>query len=77
MDNVGEIIVTLASDEKHYDYDRLSLGYDSSDEEIFSAVNPILEEEEGATLDADDWTIKRVDNSQNIYIFPKSTAGAL
>ena len=75
MENNGEIIVTLASDEKHYDYERLSVNFESSDDEIISAINPILEEEEGTSLDSNDCTLKRVDSSQNIYVFPKSTAG--
>ena len=75
MENNGEIIVTLASDEKHYEYERLSVSFDSSDEEIIEAVNPVLEEEEGTSLDLSDWTVKRVESSKNIYVFPKSTAG--
>lgn len=74
MEN-GEIIVTLASDEKHYAFDRLDVTFESSDSDIINAVNPILDEEEGTSLEEGDWTVKRVQSSGNIYIFPKSTAG--
>lgn len=79
MNTPGEIIVTLASDEKHYPYDRLSVGYESTDEEILDALAPVLLEEEGFDIRTEQrdgyFTIKRVDSSQNIFVFPKSTAG--
>jgi hypothetical protein len=81
MDTPGEIIVTLSSEDKHYPYDRLSVGYDSTDQEILDALAPVLLEEEGFDIRQEQsdgsFTIKRVDSSQNIYVFPKSTAGAL
>lgn len=79
MDTPGEIIVTLASEDKKYPYDRLSVGYGSTDEEILDALGPVLLEEEGFDIRNElrngAFTIKRADNSQNIYVFPKSTAG--
>lgn len=75
----GEIIVTLASSEKHYSYSDLGVTYQSSDSEILDAIEPVLREEEGFNIREEQeeglYTIKRVDSSQNIYIFPKSTAG--
>lgn len=80
MNTPGEIIVTLASDEKHYPYDRLSVGYGSTDTEILDALAPVLLEEEGFDIRTEQrdgyFTIKRVDSSQNIFVFPKSTAGS-
>lgn len=79
MDTTGEIIVTLASDEKHYPYDRLSVSYESTDEELLDALAPVLLEEEGFDIRTEQrdgyFTIKRVESSQNIFVFPKSTAG--
>ena len=79
MDTVGEIIVTLASDEKHIAYDRLSVSYDSTDSQILDALSPVLMEEEGFNIKEEQrdgyFTIKRVDSSKNTYVFPKSTAG--
>lgn len=77
----GEVIVTLSSEEKRYDYERLAVSYDSSDEEILNALQPVLLEEEGFDIREEQrdgyFTIKRVESSQNIYVFPKSTAGVL
>ena len=79
MDTTGEIIVTLASNEKHYSYERLSVSYDSTDSEILDALSPVLMEEEGFNIKEEQrdgyFTIKRVDSSKNTYVFPKSTAG--
>ena len=78
--NDGEITVTLNSEDNKYQYADLSVTYDSTDAEIIDALTPILEESEGFNLreeyDDGGYTIKRADNSRNIYIFPKSTAGA-
>jgi len=79
MENQGKIIITLASTEKEYEYDRLDVTFDSSDEEILKAVSPVILEEEGFDINEEQedgyFTIKRVEDSKNIYIFPKSTAG--
>lgn len=76
---MAEVIVTLASTEKHFPFERLSIGYDSSDQEILDALAPVLMEEEGFDIRQEQrdgyFTIKRVDDSQNIFVFPKSTAG--
>lgn len=75
----GEIIVTLASSERHYNYSDLNVNYSSTDSEILDALQPVLLEDEGFNIREEQeeglYTIKRVDSSQNIYIFPKSTAG--
>lgn len=72
-----EVIVTLSSEDKHYEFDRLSIDFDSTDEEVLNAIAPILLEEEGFDIDdaEETFTIKRSDSSQTIYVFPKSTAG--
>lgn len=79
--STGEIIVTMSSSEKHYSYDSLNVGFESTDKEILDALEPVLLEEEGFDIKEEQeegyFTIKRVDSSQNIYVFPKSTAGAL
>ena len=77
----GEIIITLESEEKHYPYERLSVNFNSTDQEILDAVQPVLLEEAGFDIKEEQeegqFTIKRVEASQNIYLFPKSVAGAL
>jgi hypothetical protein len=79
----GKIIVTLASTEKDYDYEKLGVTFDSSDAEILTALQPVLLEEEGFDIKEEQeegyYTIKRVENKEagtkNVYLFPKSTAG--
>lgn len=75
----GEIIVTLASKELKYSYEQLGVTFDSSDSEILDALQPVVLEEEGFDIkeeqDEGAYTLKRVDQSKNIYLFPKSTAG--
>lgn len=76
---MSEVIVTMASSEKHYAFDKLSIGFNSTDSEILDALAPVLLEEEGFDIRQEQrdgyFTIKKVDDSQNIYVFPKSTAG--
>ena len=78
---MAEIIITLENEEKHYDFERLSVDFNSSDSEILSAVAPVVLEETGFDIEEENgdnyFTVKRVDSSQNIYLFPKSTAGVL
>ncbi len=76
---MSEIIVTLASTEKHYPFDRLSVDFNTPDDELLAALEPVLLEEEGFNIhdnyEDGRFTIKRVEDSQNIFVFPKSTAG--
>ena len=75
----GEIIITLANVEKRYPYEKLSVSFESSDSQILDALAPVLLEEEGFNIKEEQsegyYTIKRVQDSKNIYVFPKSTAG--
>lgn len=75
----GEIIVTLESEERHYSYESLGVEYDSEDEAIVTAVSPNVLEDVGVNLleefESGNWTVKKVESSNNSYIFPKSTAG--
>lgn len=79
MENQGEIVVILNSTDHKYSYDTLSVTYESSDSEIISALAPVLQEEEGFDLNQEfqdgAYTLKRMDNSRTIFLFPKSTAG--
>jgi len=78
---VGEIIVTLESDEKHMSFDDFDVTYDSSADEILKAVAPAVLEEFGVNIEEDQgdylFTVKKVENSGNVFIFPKSPAGLI
>lgn len=72
----GHIVVTLGSRERNYDFEDYDLTFDSSDSEVIEALSPVFEEE-GIALDGLDemYVIKRMEESGNIFVFPKSTAG--
>jgi len=74
----GKITVILEGEDRTFNYADLGVTYESSDEEIVNALSPVFGEE-GINL-KDEWedggyTLKRSDNSQNIHLYPKSTAG--
>lgn len=75
----GEIIITLESEERHYQYDTLGVSFDSTNGEIIAAISPMLREDVGIEMQEEysegNWTLKKVESSGNCYIFPKSTAG--
>ena len=72
----GKIIVTLSSTEKSYDYADLGVTFDSSTEQILDAVQPMVLESEGVDILEDGlYTVKKVDESRNTYLFPKSPMG--
>lgn len=78
VDVIGNITVILEGQDRSFEYEALGLTYDSSDEEVIEALNPVFAEE-GINL-KDEWEnggymIKRSDNSHNIHLYPKSTAG--
>lgn len=72
----GRIIVTLGSREREYSFEDYGLTLESTDNEVIEALRPVFEEE-GIALDGLDemYVVKRQEDSGNLYIFPKSTAG--
>lgn len=82
MDNeerTGNITVVLSNDEKHYEFEALGVTFESTDAEILDALYPVLMEEEGFNIKEEQaegyYTLKRQQDSKNIFVFPKSTAG--
>ncbi len=72
----GRIIVTLESQEVPLEYETLGVTFESTDSEILEAIAPVVEEETGVDILEDGlFTVKKVESSQNSYIFPKSPAG--
>ena len=72
----GQILITLESEEKTYQYDALGLTFESDDQDILDAIAPIVEEETGVDILEDGlFTVKKVESSHNVFIFPKSPAG--
>jgi len=75
----GMIRVTVAGQDKDYQYHELGVTFESTDNEILEAVNRDVSEALGVNLLAGftsgDYIIKRSTNSHNIAIFPASPAG--
>ena len=63
---MGEITITLESEERKYQYEQLEVGFDSADNEIIDAISPMLEEDTGMNLkeefESGNWMIKRIDD---------------
>jgi hypothetical protein len=74
----GKIIVTVESEDREYAYEDLSVTFESTPDEILEALKPIILEDTGVNILEDGlYTVKKAENSGNIYIFPKSPAGSL
>jgi len=72
----NRLIITLESTEMTLNPRDLDIDFNSADDSILEAVSPLVEEATGMlSFDDDHWIVKKVTNSQNIYIFPKSPAG--
>jgi len=70
----GKIIITLESEEKSYEFSDLDVKYDSTPEEILAAVQPPVLEDYGINIESD-FVVKKMENTGNVKIFPKSVAG--
>jgi len=76
----GEIIVTLESEELHFDYAQYGVTYESTPKEIVDAISPAVSEASPGfdlveEFDNGSFTMKKVDSSHNAYLFFKSTLG--
>ena len=76
---MANLIVTLESQDRPYEFDALSITFDSEPEEILEAVQPVILEDTGFNIKEEDgtwlFTVKKAENSGNVYILPKSPAG--
>lgn len=79
-EQTGEIVLILNSTEKHFQYADFNLTFESTDKEVLDALSPRVLEEEGfnlnASIDDQEYTIKRQEDSKMCFIYPKSTAGS-
>ena len=77
-ETIGKIIVVVESKEKEFNYEELGVTFDSSSEEILKAVQPAILEATGINIEEDDeslYVVKKIEDSKNCFIFPKSPAG--
>lgn len=71
----GKITIVLESEEHQYDFEPLGLSFENStDQQILEAVAPLVLEESGINI-KEDFIVRKVEASQSVLIFPKSTAG--
>ncbi len=79
VDVEGKIIVTLASEEKVYEYDKLGVTFESPNNEIIDAVANLILEEDGINIKEDSgegvYVVRKVQKSKTAYLFPKAVAG--
>jgi len=80
MTDTGEIIITFESEDHRFSYEQFGLTFESTDEEVIQAIAPQMKElDESFDLEQEweegNWTVRRAENSQTVFIFPKSTQG--
>ena len=73
---VGKIIVTVESEDHEFEYEELSVSFESTPEEIIEALkDPVLEKTDGVDITEDDiYVVRKSENSGMIYVHPKSPA---
>lgn len=74
MDNEHDVIITLASRVVGYSYDQLGITFESDEDEVIDALAPVVEEQEGVDIRSG-FTVKYLNDDEQISVFPKSTAG--
>ena len=73
----GKIIVIIESEDKEFNFEDFDLTFDSTPEEIMNAVAPAVEEQYGIDIKEEGmYIVNKAENSKNVYIRPKSPAGA-
>ena len=75
---MGQIIVTMESQEKAYEYEALGVSFDSTPEEILAAVQPVVLEEFGLNIKDEGgnyiYMAKKLTSNESFVLFPKSVA---
>ena len=75
----GKIVVVLEGQERELNFSDYNVTFDSTDSEILEAISPRILEETGINLqeseDESYYTVKKMENTGNVMIFPKSTMG--
>ena len=68
------ITVIVDGNEESFPMEHFGLQFSSTEHEIWEAMEKPIREQYGVEI-RDDYKIKKMINSRNIYIFPHSTAG--
>lgn len=68
------IFVTVDGEEVQISLEEAGLSFDDSEADIMARIAPMVEESTGADI-TDSFKIRKMTNSNNIFIIPNSTAG--
>ena len=78
MEVTDKILVCIEGEDRVFDYSQFDLSFDSTNEEILTALSEPIKEETGYDIKRDgDWLYKtrKATNTRNVYVIPNSTAG--
>lgn len=70
----NKIFITIEGEEVQLDQETVGISFDDSEEEIMDKVAPIVEESHNIDI-SDLYKVRKMTNSENIFIIPNSTAG--
>jgi len=72
-----KIIVSIAGDDTILEYANLGLTFDSPEDEVLSAIRPVIQEAHQTDIYDGSWLykVRKAVNSRNIHVIPNSTAG--
>jgi hypothetical protein len=74
-----KIILSIAGEDEFLSYEQFGLSFNSSDEEVLTAIRPMIQEKYNVDLrDGSSWLYKtrKAVSNRNIHIIPNSTAGS-
>ena len=74
----GKIVITLESEEREYQFVDVGVDFDSAPEEILDAIQAPVLEDTGINIKEGDehiYVVKKMENTKNVKVFPKSPAG--
>jgi len=75
----NQVIIIVNGQELYYDHATLGINFSDSNNEILTKVNSLIREARGVSLtdnsDEYSYTVTKITESQNIFIYPKPDAG--
>lgn len=71
----NKVILTIGGRDEVLDQEALGVNMESSEREVLAAVQGVIQENLADTDGNYSFTVRKAINSQNIYCYPKPTAG--
>jgi hypothetical protein len=76
----NKIVVSVAGEDEFLDYERFSLTFDSTEQDVLNAIRPLILEKYNQDIQSHDgsWLYKtrKAVTNRNIHVIPNSTAGS-